>query len=98
MPQLDPETGVAAPMCCDVAATSDFDVSADNATWYTGFALVRPSAFLPAWKGRRSGLKKGAAVHFGKCGLESAAVQSTLKAFKDVQNKLLGRRRRRGWG
>ena len=38
VPQIDPESGLAMPMCCDVKTTSDFDVSADNVTWYTGTA------------------------------------------------------------
>ena len=66
MPQLDPETGVAAPMCCDVAATSDFDVSADNATWYTGFALVRSTALFFR-------LRKGVAPKRLQSALESVA-------------------------
>ena len=86
VPQLDPETGVAAPMCCDVAATSDFDVSADNATWYTGFALVRPSAFLPAWKKA----SKKTSGPFWK--LPRKPLRGALNLWA------LGRRRRRGWG
>lgn len=44
VPQLDPESGVAMPMCCDgIKTTSDFDVSSDNRTWTTGFDVqVQP--------------------------------------------------------
>eukprot|EP01043_Picozoa_sp_COSAG02_P030848 COSAG02_NODE_1989_length_10174_cov_12.502134_5_plen_125_part_00 len=38
VPQVDPETGIAQPMCCEGSSqTSDFDVSTDNVTWSTGF-------------------------------------------------------------
>ena len=38
VPQVDPESGAAQPMCCEGSdLTSDFDVSADNVTWTTGF-------------------------------------------------------------
>jgi len=32
-------------MCCEsLDTTSDFDVSADNATWFTGYKLTVPAA------------------------------------------------------
>lgn len=41
VPQIDPETGVAQPMCCEGSNfTSDFDVSSDNSTWSTGFGAT----------------------------------------------------------